>query len=108
MDNGLPVSPAIMATGEAAKTFLRLIQENRDWMDDESYESILLNVKTMFPTGITFIEGNVSHRDVLGLPLEGLVIHSVSGNPYGSPEDILRMIEDGVTLCTVIPRNTGI
>ena len=95
LDNGLPVSPAILATGEAAKTFLRLIQENRDQMDDESYECILDKVKTMFPTSITFLEGNVTHQEVLGLPLEGLVIHSVSGNPDASSEDILRMIEGG-------------
>jgi len=95
VENGLPVSPAIMATGEAAKTFLRLIQENRDQMDDESYECILAKVKTMFPTHITFLEGNVTHREVLGLPLEGLVVHSVSGNPDASPKDILKMIEDG-------------
>ena len=48
VENGLPVSPAIMATGEAAKTFLRLIQENRDPMDDESYECILAKVKRCF------------------------------------------------------------
>ena len=95
VDNELPVSAAIMATGEAAKIFLGLIQENRDNLDDESYEHILTQVSTMFPTSITFLEGNVTHREVLGLPLEGLVIHSVSGNPDASPKDILKMIEDG-------------
>jgi hypothetical protein len=95
--NGLPISSAILATGGAAKAFVRLIQERRDYMDDESYEEILAQVRKEFPDELTFLEGNKTHQEISGSVLEGLVVHFVKGHPNTSSSDILKMMEAGET-----------
>ena len=92
----LPVSSAILAVGQAAKTFVSLIQKHRDEMDDILYEDILTSIREQFPDSIKFLEGNRTHREISGLALEGLVVHYIKDCGDISMEDIVGMIEDGV------------
>eukprot|EP01047_Picozoa_sp_COSAG01_P017553 COSAG01_NODE_931_length_12617_cov_20.567163_7_plen_317_part_00 len=76
----LPVDSAIIATGANALTFMQSVSAQRDHMTDSLFEQLLRGGAV---PGVTIIEGTVSHAEVLGDTLEGLVIHQHVSPPQG-------------------------
>jgi len=93
----LPVSEAVIATGVAAKEFLKLLQRLRDMMDYSSYKKVLGTIQAKYPNLVVIRPGTIEHDGILGERLEGIVAHAVLGQPPASHDDIVAMIEAGET-----------
>ena len=109
LENDFPVSDAVVAVGVSAREFMKLIQDNRDLMDDRLYEEILKKMLTKYPDEVFHIKGNRTHSWILGNTLEGFVARSVSGHPTASRGELIEMINDGEgkVLKVKLPKYTG-
>ena len=68
--NGLPCDSAVIVKGSAAEHFMSTLSSQRDQMNDE-----LLNMMIEEHTySVELVQGTVTHADILGNDLEGLVI----------------------------------
>ena len=68
--NGLPCDSAIIVKGAAAEQFMSTLSSQRDQMNDE-----LLNMMIEEHTdSVEVVQGTVTHANILGNDLEGLVI----------------------------------
>lgn len=116
MSLGLPVCEAVIATGEAGNILFKELQDARDMLDDIKYEEMLGKIAEKFPKNITIIKGNTTHRQVLGITLEGFVVQVISDNdaePAISNEQIIEMLNRGkgdtfkFKLATYVSRTMG-
>jgi hypothetical protein len=82
--HGLPVDSAIIATGEGAAAFMQRINSERDLMTDTRIEAILHGGGI---PDLVLIPGTITHAEVLGDTLEGLVIHQYSRSGEAQGED---------------------
>lgn len=93
----LPVGSAVIATGVAAKDFLKVLQSVRDKMNYSSYMDVLRAILEKYPEQVHIIEGTMDHMNALGNRLEGIVAHAVLDHPDSSHQEIVAMIEAGDT-----------
>lgn len=109
MENRLPVSGAILATGAAAKELMVSIGDLRDFMDNDTFQELIKSIVKKFPKKIKYIPGNRSHQEILGNALEGFVIHAVTDHDGESETALLDMLESGKTniLKVKLPGYTG-
>ncbi len=69
----LPVDSSITLSGEiAVNNFLSILCENRDFITDDKFEKLLTDNKD---SSYVINKGTVTHKEILGNILEGLVIH---------------------------------
>lgn len=73
---GLPVGSATIVTGSAANTLMARLSDSRDDMSDDLFNSIVSDEMKAYPDKLMIVEGSVTHKEVLGNCLEGLVIHA--------------------------------
>jgi len=96
-ENQLPISGAILATGSAAKELMVSIGDQRDFMDNDTFQELIKSIVTKFPKSVKYIAGNRSHTDILGKALEGLVVHAVTDHDGELETTLLDMLETGET-----------
>jgi len=79
----LPVCEAVIVTGRAGSELYELLQDSRDKLTDTLYNKILSQVATKYKDSniIEVIEGTLTHADVLGDTLEGLVVQAILDTP---------------------------
>jgi shikimate kinase len=69
----LPVDSNISISGQiSVNKFLTNLCENRDFMDDNKFEKLITDSKD---SSYTIHKGTVTHKEILGNILEGLVLH---------------------------------
>jgi len=97
--NGFPVGNAIVATAVAADALLSKLSDHRDEMTNAMFDKIVDGVAAEYPANLLKMEGTVSHDEVLGDTLEGLVMHafSVDEGVDVSHDQVVKAIETGQT-----------
>lgn len=79
--HSLPCDSAITISGKAeCQAFLLELTNKRDFMNDDNLEQLLCNLKSRFdPAKIIVNSGTITHKNLLGDCLEGLVLRLTTG-----------------------------
>jgi len=66
----LPCDSAIIIDGSSAGNFMKRLSEKRDFIDNDSFNNLIDST-----TNVTIVWGTVTHGEVLGDVLEGIVVN---------------------------------
>lgn len=97
-DFGLDCGSAIVVNGTKCQKFVAALKEMRDFCTDKLFNELVVKLAAEKPEsdGSTLVvtEGTITHGEILGDILEGLVFHQVIG---GKPTnaDVMKAIETG-------------